>query len=66
MSKTLYIIVTNGGDGSSYPNYTLKKAYALSLGDVIKAYIVIIDANNTRYAIEFDASGAFVRVKTLF
>ncbi len=51
---------------SAYPNYTFKKAYSLSLNGAVKAYIVIIDANSTRYALEFDAAGTFVRVKTLF
>ena len=51
---------------TAYPNYTFKKAYSLSLNGTVKAYIVIIDANSTRYALEFDAAGTFVRVKTLF
>jgi hypothetical protein len=51
---------------TAYTDYTLKKAYTLSLSGPVKAYIVIIDANSTRYALEFDATGSFVRVKTLF
>ena len=27
MSKTLYVVVTNGGDGSSYPNYTFNTKF---------------------------------------
>lgn len=52
--------------GTAYPNYTLKKAYSMLLNGTVKAYIVIIDANSTRYALEFDSTGTFVRVKTLF
>jgi hypothetical protein len=36
------------------------------LNGTVKAYIFIIDANSTKYALEFDSSGMFVRVRTLF
>jgi len=52
--------------GTAYPNYTIKRAYSLLLNGTVQAYIIIIDANSTRYALEFDSSGMFVRVKTLF
>ena len=51
---------------ASYPNYIFKNAFALSLNGTIKTYIVVIDANDTKYALEFDATGNFVRVKALF
>lgn len=49
----------------TYPNYVFEKAFSFSLGGVLKGYVVVIDANNTKYAVEFDASGNFVRAKTI-
>jgi hypothetical protein len=31
----------------------------------VKGYVVFIDANNTKYAVEFDAAGNFLRAKTI-
>ncbi|MDA9554981.1 hypothetical protein N9R54_01985 [Pelobium sp.] len=50
---------------TTYPNYVFKKAFEHSLNGVVKGYAVIIDANLTKYAVIFDASGAFVAVKTV-
>lgn len=50
---------------STYPNYVFKKAFAVSSGSV-QRYIVFIDANNTRYALQFSASGNFEAVKTVW
>jgi hypothetical protein len=51
---------------STYPNYVFDKAYAHSdKSAVLKGYLVIIDANLTKYAVLFDASGNFVKVKTI-
>jgi hypothetical protein len=33
---------------------------------ILKKYVVVIDANNAKYALAFDASGNFINVKTLF
>ena len=44
-----------------YPNYVFKKAFA----DTTKGYLVIIDANMTKYAVAFNASGAFVEAKII-
>ncbi len=49
-----------------YPNYVLDKAFSVSIAGVVKGYVAVIDANNTRYCIAFDASGNFVAVKTIW
>lgn len=49
----------------TYPNYVFEKAFSVSENGTVKGYVVIIDANNTKYAVEFDASGNFVRSKTI-
>jgi hypothetical protein len=46
---------------STYPNYVFKKAFEIKANGAVKAYLVLIDANLTKYAIHFDASGAFVK-----
>jgi hypothetical protein len=50
---------------STYPNYVFEKAFVRKENGVIKGYAVIIDANNTKYAVIFDASGNFIKVKTI-
>jgi hypothetical protein len=49
----------------TYPNYVFEKAFSFSENGSVKGYVVIIDANNTKYAVEFDAAGNFVRAKTI-
>jgi hypothetical protein len=49
----------------TYPNYVFEKAFSFSMNGTIRGYVVVIDANNTRYAVEFDATGNFVRAKTI-
>jgi hypothetical protein len=49
----------------TYPNYVFEKAFSFSMNGTIRGYVVVIDANNTRYAAEFDATGNFVRAKTI-
>jgi hypothetical protein len=49
----------------TYPNYIFEKAFSLSQSGTVKGYVVLIDANNTKYAIEFDAAGNFVAAKTV-
>ncbi len=51
---------------TTYPNYAFDKADSVTVNGVLKGYIVIIDANNTHYAVAFDASGNFVAVKTIW
>lgn len=44
---------------ATYPGYVFDKAYSEKLGTVIDRYVVLIDANSTRYAVEFNGSGTF-------
>ena len=50
---------------TTYPNYVFKKAFELKTNSAIKGYLVLIDANLTKYAIHFDASGQFVKAVTI-
>jgi hypothetical protein len=50
---------------TTYPNYVFKKAFELKTNNVIKGYLVLIDANLTKYAIHFDANGQFVKAVTI-
>jgi hypothetical protein len=51
---------------TTYPNYVLGKAVSISIAGTLKGYIAVIDANNTKYCVAFDASGTFVAVKTIW
>lgn len=51
---------------TTYPNYVLDKTFSVSVSGTIKGYIAVIDANNTRYCVAFDANGSFVAVKTIW
>ena len=46
---------------SIYPGYVIDQVIAAQIGMVTAAYNVVINVNGTRMAIEFDASGKFVR-----
>lgn len=50
---------------NTYPNYVFKKAFEIRTNDTLRGYLVLIDANLTKYAINFDASGQFVSVVTI-
>jgi hypothetical protein len=51
---------------NTYPNYALKHAFKLmGQGGVVLGYVVMIDANNTKYAVEFDSNGGFLRAVTI-
>jgi len=50
---------------STYPDYVFKQAFSFSENGVLLGYVVCIDANGTKYAIEFDASGNFISAFTL-
>ena len=50
---------------TTYPGYTFKQAFSATLSGTVKGYVVFINANNTRYAVEFDATGAFVKAITI-
>jgi hypothetical protein len=49
----------------TYPNYVFNKAFSITVNGVVQGYCVVIDANNTKYAIQFDATGNFVRSKPI-
>jgi hypothetical protein len=51
---------------ATYPNYIFKKAFIVNSAGVTQGYVVLIDANNTKYAVAFDASGNFLSAKTIF
>lgn len=46
---------------STYPNYVLKNAFSISSGSSVQGNIVVINATNTKYAIEFGSTGRFCR-----
>ncbi len=46
---------------TTYPGYVFDKAFSFGKNGTIKNYVVLIEANSTRYAVEFDASGSFVK-----
>lgn len=50
---------------TTYPNYVFKKAFELKVNGALKGYLVLIDANLTKYAVHFDASGQFVKAVTI-
>jgi len=50
---------------STYPNYVFNKAFSVTVNGVVQGYCVVIEANSTKYAIQFDASGNFVKAKTI-
>lgn len=45
---------------ATYPDYVFEKAFSVSTNGVVKGYVVLIDANLTKYVVAFDASGNFV------
>ena len=51
---------------ATYPNYVFDKADSVTLNTVLKGYIVIINSNNTRYCVAFDANGNFVAAKAIW
>lgn len=50
---------------TTYPNFVFKKAFEIRLNSTLKGYLVLIDANLTKYAISFDANGQFVALVTI-
>ena len=51
---------------TSFPNYVFNKADVLQSNGTTLGYLVLINANNTRYAVAFDANGKFVAKKVLY
>lgn len=51
---------------TTYPGYVFEKAFSFSDNGTLQGYVVVINSNNTKYAVRFDASGNFVSVKTVW
>lgn len=51
---------------TTYPNYVFEQAFSFTKNGTLLGYVVVIDANNTKYAVQFDASGNFVGAITLW
>lgn len=47
---------------TSYPGYVFEQAFSYSDDGSVQGYVVGINANNTKYAVLFDASGTFIKV----
>ena len=48
---------------ATYPGYVFNKAFSITVNGTVLGYCVVIEANNTKYAVQFDAAGNFVKVK---
>lgn len=49
----------------TYPNYVFKKAIAITENGAVQGFVVVLDANNTQYAVEFDTAGNFISANTI-
>ena len=50
---------------TTYPAYVFNQAFSFSASGALVGYVVCIDANGTKYAVAFDASGNFVNAITI-
>jgi hypothetical protein len=48
-----------------YPNYVFKHAFKITANNAVTGYGVFLDSNATKYAVEFDAAGNFVKAATI-
>jgi len=46
---------------TTYPGYVLEQAFSYAGNGTLQGYIAVIDANGTKYALLFDATGTFTR-----
>jgi hypothetical protein len=51
---------------NTYPGFVFDKAFSYSANGVVQGYIMVIDANSTKYAVEFDAAGNFILAITIW
>ncbi len=51
---------------TTYPDYVFEKGFSFTLNGALQGYIVVIDSNNTKYEVEFDASGKFIGAITIW
>jgi len=50
---------------ATYPAYVFDNAFQLKLNGTISGYLVVIDANSTKYLLVFNGNGGFERVHVL-
>jgi hypothetical protein len=51
---------------TTYPNYVFESAVSVTENNQLTGYMVVIDANNTKYAIWFDANDHVVATLTIW
>ena len=51
---------------TTYPNYVFDVAANISINGVNLGYVVVVNANNTTYAVLFNSGGTFVAVKVIW
>jgi hypothetical protein len=51
---------------NTYPNYVFETALSVSLNNQVQRYGVLLDANNTKYIIWFDAAGNVIATLTVW
>jgi hypothetical protein len=51
---------------NTYPNYVFETASSLTVNGQLQGYVVIIDADNTKYSVWFDASGNVIATITIW
>jgi hypothetical protein len=51
---------------ATYPNYVFESALSVVTNGQIQGYAILIDANNTKYVIWFDAAGNVVATQTIW
>jgi hypothetical protein len=51
---------------TTYPNYVFDVAASISFNSVNLGYVVVVNANNTTYAVLFNSSGTFVAAKVIW
>lgn len=51
---------------TTYPGYVFDGAFSVSVSGVVQGYWVMIDSNNTKVAVLFDAAGNFKGVRVLW
>lgn len=50
---------------TTYAGYVFDKAFVEKVSGVVSKYVVLIDASGTRYAVQFDATGTFIKSTTI-
>lgn len=51
---------------NTFPNYVFESALSVTADNVLQGYTVIIDANNTKYAVWFDSAGNVLATVTVW